>query len=324
MIEKNKLKFVVVSPRQGAGGPIVLHTLCRLLTQCGYEAEIFRPYGLRFSHNRYWIWLMAHWCGLIKDEFKALVKRILGKRLLDYLHISYNGVLYEPVPGCKRKWWPSVDERTIVVYPEIIRGNPLRAKNVVRWLLYYYKFLNDPLAYDSRDLFIAYRAQFDCPQINPNKYIVQVNYFDNNLYRQTNFEERQGCCYVIRKGKSRKDLPIIFDGPIIDNWSDEMKVHAFNKYKICYFYDTQTMYTSIAAVCGCIPVIVMEEGCTIDSYRKGNDPRMGVAYGEDDIPRAIATRKALFDYLNFDQKNQKAIEKFLEIINSRFGLKEAK
>ena len=319
MIQKNKLKFLICSLRQGAGGPIVLHALCQKLQSMGYDSRILIPYWPIFSGNKSrLLFFLEYLLALVVDESKVLVKRLLGKRLLFRLRKSSDGVFYYPVKGCRRQWLPFVDDDTVVIYPEIVRGNPLNAKHVVRWLLFYYKFVDDPLAYNKSDLFIAYRKQFDCPKVNPDGNLVQVNYFDSDMYRQTNFGERSGCCYIVRKGGNRPDLPKIFNGPVIDIWPDEKKVEAFNRYKTCYFYDTQTFYTSIAAVCGCIPVVVMEKGCTVDSYRKGTDNRAGVAYGEDDIPRALATRDELLKRLDFNEANTQAVKNFLRIIEKSF------
>lgn len=319
MVRKEKLNFLICSPRQGAGGPIVLHALCQKLQSMGYDARIFIPYWPIFSGNKsrplFWF---EYFIGLMVDESKVLIKRLLGKKLLFLLHKGSDGVLYCPVKGCRRQWLPFVDDNTIVVYPEIVRGNPLNAKRVVRWLLFYYKYADDPLAYNKSDVFIAYRKQFDCPKVNPDGNLVKVSYFDSDVYRQTNFGERSGCCYIVRKGCNRPDLPKTYNGPVIDTWPDEKKVEAFNRYKICYLYDTQTFYASIAAVCGCIPVVVMEKGRTVDSYRKGTDRRDGVAYGEDDIPRALATRDELLKQLDFNESNTQAVKNFLRIVRQHF------
>lgn len=319
MIKRSKLKFLICSPRQVGGGPIVLHALCQKLQSMGYDARVFIPYWPMFSGNKpRFLFCLIYFIGLMVEESKALIKHLLGKKILFLLHKCSDGVLYYPVKGCRRQWLPFVDDNTVVVYPEIVRGNPLKAKHVVRWLLFYYKFLDDSQAYSKTDVFIAYREQFDCSKVNPNGNLVQVTFFDSGLYRQTNFGRRSGCCYIIRKGKNRPDLPKTFDGPVIDLWPDEKKVEAFNSYKICYFYDTQTFYTSIAAVCGCIPVVVMEKGCTVDSYRKGADCRAGVAYGEDDIPRALATRDELLKQLDFNESNTQAVKNFLRIVRQHF------
>ena len=40
-MKDKKMKFVIVSPRQTGGGAIVLHKLCKLLADRGYDAKIF-------------------------------------------------------------------------------------------------------------------------------------------------------------------------------------------------------------------------------------------------------------------------------------------
>lgn len=322
MLDKNKPKFVIVTPRQGAGGPIVLHALCQSLASLGYDARVFIPYWpLVTEKRRRPFFKIRYFLGLLWEEGKVCVKRLLGKKPLTFFHRSYSVSLYCPVKGCQRKWLPIIDDDTIVVYPEVVWGNPLSAKHVVRWLLYYYQFAKEPEAYGSRDVFIAYREQFDCPKLNLDSNLVQIKFFDSKLYKQINFGERKGCCYIIRKGRNRRDLPLSFDGPVIDAWTEEEKVSAFNKYKICYFYDTQTFYASIAAVCGCIPVVVMEKGCSLENYRKGVDSLAGVAFGEEDIPRALATRDELLKQMNFDRKNEEAVRKFLKILQKNFKIR---
>ena len=36
-----KLKYVIVSPKQDNGGAVVLHTLCKYLSEEGYNAKFF-------------------------------------------------------------------------------------------------------------------------------------------------------------------------------------------------------------------------------------------------------------------------------------------
>ena len=106
----------------------------------------------------------------------------------------------------------------------------------------------------------------------------------------------------------------IFYGPIIDHFSERDIVRIFNETQYCYCYDTQTFYTTIAAVCGCIPIVVPEQGKTRTDYTMGDDTSYGVAYGdtEDEIAYAIATRAQLIDKVHaFKQENITAADYFI-------------
>jgi hypothetical protein len=220
--------------------------------------------------------------------------------------------------------WPFINfNKAIVVYPEIVFGNPFNAPNVVRWLLFYNRYKDQPNAYGASDLFIAYREIFNDTDLNPSSKIVKFAFFDSRLYRQYNFGVRKGNCYILRKGKNRADLPSHFDGPVFNNdMSQEELVKIFNERKYCYSYDTQTYYTTLAAVCGCIPIVVMEEGKTVHDYRAPTDtPHYGVAYGDspEQIDYAIKTRAKLLESLNYDHLNEGNAKKLVHIIEERFG-----
>ena len=256
----------------------------------------------------------------IKDLIKYIIytiskSKVIGKKTY------YKDYFYEPVKGCKRKWTPFISDDTIVVYPDMMYGNILKAKNIVRWLLYFNRFKNNVNAYGKDDLFFCYREIFNDYQLNPKCRMLYFQNFDFELYKQTNYGERLGCCYVVRKGINRNDLPENFNGPVIDNWSEEDKVKALNKYKFCYFYDTQTFYTAIAAVCGCIPIIVMEPGKIKEDYLGYGEYPLGVAYGDtvSEIEYAEKTRDDCINYLKqFDNNSIEMTENFIRICKEYF------
>lgn len=53
-----KPRFIIVSFRQTAGGPIVLHKLCRMIQNRGYDARIFIMHWTKddvYKHKvRFW------------------------------------------------------------------------------------------------------------------------------------------------------------------------------------------------------------------------------------------------------------------------------
>lgn len=316
------MKFLILSPRPVAGGAIVLHVLCRELLLLGYDAQIlYSPNEGRIAGES----IYAFWKNWAFYNIKDFAGRLLyqtskwatrGKLIIFEKH------LHNPVGQYKRCMVPYVSKDTIVVYPDIIWGNPLKADKVVRWLLYFNRFPGDQKAYGTNDLFFCYREIFNDYALNPTGRRLCLQNFDFKVYKQTNFNKRNGCCYIIRKGKNRSDLPEQFDGPVIDSWSERKKVKAFNKYKYCYCYDTQSFYTVVAAACGCIPVVILEPGKTKEDYLGKGEIPLGVAYGntEEEIEYAVQTRENCIQQLkNFDQWNREAVQSFVNTCKQYWG-----
>lgn len=318
-----KLKFVIVSPRQKWGGAIVLHCLCKYLVEEDFDAKIFYTNAITPFNGRYGIKSWLKWVvHSAYDILRILIVRFIGEEKASNF-IIFSGYTNLPIKGCKRKYLPFVDKNTIVIYPEIIYGNFLRARNVVRWFLYYNCFENDTLAYGKNDLFICYRKIFNDEKLNPTCRTLHIAYYDVNLYKQTNFEQRNGKCYVIRKGKNRDDLPLEFNGIIIDNLSEKEKVKIFNECEYCISYDTQTAYSSIAALCGCISVVIPEPGKNRTDYRTEEDNSLGVAFGfsKEELEYAKETRMFLKEkYLRINREGKEAVRQFAELCIDYFAI----
>lgn len=314
-IEK-KYKFIIVSPRQIAGGSIVLHLLCKELEDLGYNSKVFYFGSISEDAYRNKILFIKQY---ILFFFKDLAKLFLAR----CFKIEYAGYTYQPVRNIKRKYTPIYNKsNTIVIYPEIIYGNFLKGKNVVRYLLYYSPFKNVLEAYNKNDLFVCYREIFNNPELNPNVNRLNLRNFDSELYRQYNFGKRKGSCYIVRKGKNRNDLPNTFDGVVVDMLPEKEKVAVFNTCEYCYCYDLQTFYSTIACVCGCKVIIVPEDGKTRKDYLTINEKAYGVAYGttEAELKYANETRSLVLDRINNQLlKNKAEVENFCNLCEQYFN-----
>lgn len=273
-----KYKYVIVSPPGNAGGIIALHALCHYLSEQGENAKMFYlDRGFYSKHSRL-VWLYS-WLYSVKDWLKIKLHKKTNMNML----------------GCSRKWLPIVDKNTVVIYPEIFYGDFLNSKKVVRWLLYHNRFFaqdgEKTIGYGKRDLFFCFRDVFNDEKLNPQKRTLHMTYFDLDTYKKYNYGERKGKCYIVRKGWERSDLPETYDGPVIDYLSEEAKVRHFNECEYCISYDTQTAYSQIAALCGCISVVMPEAGKTKADYREKEELTYGVAFGmmEDEIQHAKDT-----------------------------------
>ena len=311
MNRERALKYIIVTPpHQEVGGAIALHALCKYLTDIGQNAKVF------YYSN-----------ALSKKTMLGKLVQCFARDILRILQLGgYKGVPEENgVQGCKVKHTHIIGENTVVIYPETYPGNIMHAKNVVRWLLYHYQFEGDSTAYSDTDLFIAYREVFNSPRLNPAGHVVTCSWFNLDFYKRTNFSDnREGTCYIVRKGRNRADLPTHLDGPVIDALPERENVACFNKYKYCVSYDTQTAYSGIAALCGCISIVVPEPGKGRGDYLTGDEKCYGRAFGfsPEEIEFAVSTTEKLREqYSAVAENGRENARRFVEICEEYFGRK---
>lgn len=302
-------RFLIVSPHQCGMGPVVLHLLCRMLSDLGYDARVFR---LRTDVQH-----VSIPCS--RQEFLRSYLPFVNRKNRQVIENQEDSV-----KGCVLTDWPYVDDDTIVVYPEIVFGNPLAAKHVVRWFLNVNRFKAQYVGlqpYGEDDLFLGFLNVFNDYQLNPSGRKVTLSYFNHDVYKRWNYGERKGCCFLIRKGVNRPDLPASVPGIIIDDLSEKEKVEVMNKCEYFYSFDTQTAYSIVAAVCGCVSIVIPEAGKSREDYTEGEAKGWGIAYGTspEELDFARNTQKELHALIeSFDVDNQKNVQKFLTYCRDYF------
>ncbi len=272
-------KFIVFADsfNENNGGVIALHRLCDLLNRGGQVARLWpsrRP---------------------LHDPEHPLAEAWGFFRY-------YRRAWRRPYKTCPRFDTPIATSDdllgAIVVYPEIVSGNPLRAEHVVRWLLHQPGYHKGAYQYGPRDRYFFYQKAFDDPALNPDgDNLLKVVYIRDDLYHETNVGQRKGSCYILRKGKGR---PIVHDlkGSVLaDKLSHREFAALCNRVETCVSYDTYTMYSLFAALCGCVSVVVPEPGVSKDEWYPDPRDRYGMAYGFDDITAARETQPLLLPHL---------------------------
>ena len=203
------------------------------------------------------------------------------------------------------------DDNAIVIYPEVISGNPLNCKKVIRWILlglgaemhiHHYK------SWSKNDLVYYFNSELKFEK-NPEKIGFEYKLLNcltiNQYAKQVNFGERYETCFSMRKASLfHKDNIQLFHPPesieITRNHSQMDCIHIFNKCKWFICYDPLTFFVVIATLCGCIPIIYKIHGMNKQQWlqttfaatyvkSKGLDSLYGVAYGEEDMQYAADT-----------------------------------
>jgi hypothetical protein len=280
-------KFVIFagSFNQDIGGVVALHKLCDMLRREGHDAYLWPETLPKFE---------------LTSPFKT------GRRLWRY-HRRKQAALYKTWPGLQTPIAHQSDLReAIVVYPEVIDGNPLRAKHVVRWLLHKPGFHTKRINFGPEERFFFYLKAFDDPSLNPDgENLLRVPAFSADFYRQTNFGERHGTCYLMRKGKGRKIVHDLKDSVLVDGMSHAETAQVFNRVQTFISYDTYTLYSVFAALCGCVSIVIPDEGVTKAQWFPDPRDRCGLAYGFDDIEHAVQTRHLLQAQLQAQEEETK-------------------
>lgn len=152
--------------------------------------------------------------------------------------------------------------------------------------------------------------------------LLQVRWLRTDVYRNEGLADRRGTCRMVRKGTGtyRPELSMDDAAPILDGKSHEEIAEIFNRCEFFYSHDPYTLYLYYAALCGCTPVVVPQPGLDAASWRAGFELKQGVAYGDDEIPFAVATREGLFaDMAAARDVEDAAVRQFIAKIKNRFA-----
>ena len=294
------LKFVIwTTPFDDTeGGSIALHHLCKRLTEAGQIARIWpncRPWTVGVP-ARARLRLRLSYAASRKDSNFPI----------------------GPFRNRLASWRDCHDG--IVIYPEIVSGNPLGAKRVVRWFLHRPGFHTGQVNYGRDELYFFFQDAFNDPSINQMHDNRLTLYWMNEEYYDRGYQSRSGSCYLMKKGAGREIQHDLSQSVLIDGMTHSEKADQFNVRERFYSYDLYTMYSHYAACCGCIPIIVPDPCVSKSEWYPNEEDRYGIAYGEDDIPWAIETRPALMARLRERRlEEDRMLDDFITKCRALFG-----
>ncbi|PMG83492.1 hypothetical protein [Vibrio breoganii] len=309
------MKFIIVAPSfdQNSGGAIVLHKFCSCLSEIGMNAYVtpyplYYPFRNRIIKNGY----VKACLGLIRHKFKAVYGKITYKSAFD-----------------NKLFKGSIDESDIVVYPEIIEENPLKAKNVVRWLLHSPDYFTGRISIGNEDLVVPYNSTVDVSKIK-GKFTISDNpltivHLPLDLYKsgRSRDDERVGACFLVRKGIGK---PFVHDDDAIqiDDMSHSEVAKVFEKSKVFYSYDPNTLFSRLAVISGCRSLVIPNERVPKDAWRPVDSAlRNGVAYGLDEYNQGIdllTANKVIDDLREEENNNFIQCQNFVDEVIQKFGV----
>lgn len=204
------------------------------------------------------------------------------------------------VPIATRK----IVKDAIVIYPEVINGNPLRGKSIIRWFLHRPGHHTGKIKYGKNELYFFYQDAFNDSTVNSNPDNRLTVTYLHSAYKNYGNAKRDTNCVLIRKGKDRLNSVNLRGNVIVDGMSHEQIAKEFNNSRFLQSLDQYSMYSIFAAICGCIPVIEPTPGLSKYEWFPREEDRYGLAYGWDDIDWAVGTRDLLLEKLSKERKSE--------------------
>jgi hypothetical protein len=227
--------FIVLAPAFNAhsAGIRVMHTLCNELNECGRIAYLM---FYRFRPDRTGIDVY------VPDGDSEYYK----------LHTSI-----PRLPACSDIGrFRDLIDTAYVIYPEVVAGNPLNSRRVVRYVLNSPAANGYPMREDKDDYIVAFSSVFW-----PNPHYIATIVFEEPLFNDENSRpalERTMDCTYIGKGVTFGDCFRLQGSVLIErNWPADKESLSIMLRNTRYFYtwDLVSQTNVDALLCGAIPVV---------------------------------------------------------------------
>ncbi len=303
-----KKKFLIFAPsfQENSGGVIALHKLCSILNQLGRQSFLY-PYSQIHIPKK---------SKFVIHGFHSVVKSIKSKTKAYKTHPHFKTPVIFSTSGLNWDEW-------IVIYPEVTEGNPLGARNIVRWLLHNPGFHYGNFSYGQGELYFRFNSaisDFDYSGSFTSNTFLKVIHYPLEYYNELNVSSvRSGTAYSIRKGKGKPLEHSLTESVLIDEKSHEEVSRIFKKVKRFISYDTLSAYSIFAALCGCESVVVPDIGVSKQQWYPDFRDRYGISYGFSDIEEGNKSRRLLRDRILCEQKSSSEnVKRALKEIDAYF------
>ncbi len=247
LAEGRQFTFLIVAPRytHRSSGVRALYRLCHHLNHAGYPAAVVAWNGLRGSRHQ-------------ESAFRRLGGA--GYRVARALWRLIGPADLSPwdVPGYRG---PACD--AIVIYPEVVPGNPLRASKVVRWVLNSPGLLGGDAVYPDSEMLFAYDLQ-KLPDINAAVSqpigagrVLWVGLVDPaHIYPDASVPKVLDCSFTHKGSALRRKFPLGPGAPMkrLEDLTPTMAAlgDTLRRTRTLYSYDHYSNLLREAAISGCV------------------------------------------------------------------------
>lgn len=226
---KNQTKFIIVAPPYNptSAGCVVLHELCDALNQIDQPCYMVINIGDQFITSN-------------EDQYFSTASK----------RIRYGD---DPILECQ-----GIIDTGIVIYPEVIIGNPLNAANVVRYVLYFDgAHMQRKMAHSDRDFILTYTKAYIEKYHDILFYPITSDLFSEKNSPH-NSERNLDTTYTDNR-KEKNHVHILQNTIHINKqWPESKEQLATILKSTRYFYSwTDMSSTNVdALLCGAIPILI--------------------------------------------------------------------
>lgn len=281
---------------ENSGGPIVLHRLCHIINKYS-------------EHQAYLIGMQPIFYG----------KLTLKKMMSQIKWMVFNKFRFQIKAEWKTPIWnsPEYPDDAIVIYPEIVNGNPLKIRNVVRWFLHQPGFHTNKIDYSSGEIYFKFNnaiKDFTYPGSITSESELKVIYYPTEIYFNDNRKRDIECCFLVRKGGNKnKEHP---DNAVnIDNLTHYQTAEILRRSKMFICYDDYTAYSIFAVLCGCPSYVVPGPGQTLESWYPDESDRYGISYGFSEEQKIWMENTKSYVFEHIEKQHKLSIDKILHCLN---------
>lgn len=293
------MNFYICSPSydDSSGGIVVLHKLAHIINKETCHNAFIVP----MRRDRWRGGSVRRWLGDLYLNLKVRVSN-LSYKINPYFQ---SPIVYSLPDEVKR------DENTVVIYPEIVFGNPLGVSKVVRWFLHQPGHFTQEIFYGTGELYFKFNSMIRDFELYNSKLSaseLKVIHYPLETYNQINLpREREGTCYMVRKGK-HKSLLHDDDSICLDGLTHTEIATVFKRTQRFISYDDYTAYSIFAVLCGCESVVVPEPGVSLEEWYPKESDRYGISYGDskEQLLWAKSTKDKVRAHVN--NEHQRSIE----------------
>ncbi len=233
LAERERQPFIIAAPKYShhSAGVRLLHTLCEELNLCGYPAY------------------------LIFYQFKPGKADFFTSEDASFYCDTHQHIRRLPVSEDMSRYRDLID-RGIVVYPEVIQGNPLNARRVARYVLNYPEANRYPMLESPSDFIVSFNSHYwKKPHAIASIFVEEPLFHDEGT--RPALERTMDCTYI-GKGVAFGECFRIPGSVLIERyWPSEKDGLAAMLRNTRYFFtwDVNTQTNADALMCGALIVV---------------------------------------------------------------------